>query len=182
MVMDGEQKNGRPRNGVQCWVDWCSRPSSTDDKRKFGTDVDDVHVNVFVAPEVKTPKGMPNEALEWTKSEELHPFWFVKRGTPCDKPNMELIFLTTAHLISCDCKELVDKGGSEKSVMEVAQVSYPVMVNTVDIADGADLILSWSQEAVKPAAKKGKEKNAYDQIKDREDRAKRAKLAQDTIA
>ena len=175
MVMDGEQKNGRPRNGVQCWVDWCSRPSSTDDKRKFGTDVDDVHVNVFVAPEVKTPKGMPNEALEWTKSEELHPFWFVKRGTPCDKPNMELIFLAASHIIACDCKALVQAGGSDKPVTEVAQVSYPCLVNTVDIEPDKELILSWSQQAVKPPPKKAKQKNAFDQLADSEAKDKKAR-------
>ena len=91
-------------------------------------------MNVFVGPEVKAPRGKPNEALEWTMSEELHPFWFVKRAQADDTPNMELVFLSTSQILACDIKTLVEKGASVKPIMEVALIKYPCLVNTVDIA------------------------------------------------
>ena len=175
MVMDGEQGGVRPRNGVNCPVHWTRRPVSKLDKEKYGNDVEDVHVNVFVGPEMKVPKGKPNEALEWTKSEELHPFWFVKRCQPWDKSNMELIFLAASHIIACDCAALVQAGGSDMPVMEVAQVEYACLVNTVDIEVDEEIILNWSQQAVKGPAKGPKQKNAFDQLKDMEAKAKKAK-------
>ena len=74
MVMEGEQGGVRPCNGVNCTVDWTQRSVSPSEIEEFGELVDEVSVNVFIAPEVKTPKGMPNEALEWTMPEDLHPF------------------------------------------------------------------------------------------------------------
>ena len=156
MVMEGEQGGVRPRNGVNCTVDWARRSVNKQDKSKYGDEEDDVSVKVFVAPEVKAPKGKPNEALEWTMSEELHPFWFVKRGQPWDTSNMELIFLAASHIIACDCKALVQAGGSDKPVTEVAQVSYPCLVNTVDIEPDKELIVRWWQQVVKGPHKQKK--------------------------
>ena len=133
MVMDGEQGGVRPRNGVNCTVDWTRRSVSPSEIEEFGELVDEVSVNVFISPEMKTPKGMPNEALEWTCSEELHPFWFVKRGKPEDKPNMKLMFLSTSQILACEIRDLVEAGVSVKPIMEVAQLTYPCLVNTVDI-------------------------------------------------
>ena len=133
-------------------------------------------VNVFVGPEVKAPKGKPNEALEWTMSEELHPFWHVKRGEPEDKKNMKLVFLLTSQILACDTNALSVMGASVKSVMEVVQIGYPCLVNTVDVGADEELILEWSQLAVKKAAPKSeKKKNAYDQLAEAAAKAKRAK-------
>ena len=176
MVMEGEQSGVRPRNGVNCLVEWQRRPVTKTDKEKFGTEKEDVVVNVFVAPEIRVPKAMPNESLEWTTSEELHPFWFVKRAQPWDTSNMELIFVAASHIIACDCKALVEAGGSDKPVTEVAQVSYACLVNTEDIEPDTELILAWSQKAVKAAEKPARQKNAYDQLADREAKAKKARL------
>ena len=150
------------------------------DKQKYGNDVEDVFVKVFVGPEAKVPKGKPNEALEWTMSEELHPFWFVKRGQPWDTSNMELIFLAASHIIACDCKALVQAGGSDKPVTEVAQVSYPCLVNTVDIEPDKELTLKWSQQAVKATPKAPKQKNAFGQLADSEVKAKKARQKERT--
>ena len=150
--------------------------------KKYGGEEDDVTVKVFVGPEVRAPKGKPNEALEWTMSEELHPFWFVKRGQPWDTPNMELIFLAASHIIACDCKALVQAEGSDKPVTEVAQVSYPCLVNTVDIQPDQELILSWSQQALRGPQTKTKQNNAFDQIADKEAKAKKARQTERTEA
>ena len=153
MVMEGEHGGVRPRIGVNCTVDWARRSVSSVEVKEFGDLVDEVSVNVFIAPEVKVPKGNVNEALEWTMSEEFHPFWHVKRGQAEDKPNMELVFLSTSQILACDIKALAEKGASVKPVMEVAQIQYPCLVNTVDIGPNEELILEWSQVAVKGPAK-----------------------------
>ena len=113
MVMDGEQGGVRPRNGVDCTVDWARRSVSPSEIEEFGELVDEVSVNVFVSPEVEMPKGMPNEALEWICSEELHPSWFAKRGKPEDKPNMKLMFITASQIVACANKHLVGAGGGQ---------------------------------------------------------------------
>ena len=176
MVMDGDQGGVRPRNGVNCKVDWQRRSVSSVEIAKFGELVNEVVVNVFIVPEVKVPKGNVNgEPVEWTMTEELHPFWYVKRGQPEDKKNMELMFLTTNQILALDTKALSDKGASVKSVMEVVQVQYPCLVNTVDLGINEELILEWSQLAVKGPPKSDKGKNAYDQLVAAETKAKRAR-------
>ena len=111
MVMEGEQGGVRPRNGVNCKVDWQRRSVSSVEVKEFGELVDEVSVNVFIAPEVKVPKGKLNDAVEWTMTEELHPFWYVKRGQPEDKKNMELVFLSTQQILACDTEEMRANGG-----------------------------------------------------------------------
>jgi hypothetical protein len=177
MVMEGEQGGVRPRNGVNCKVDWRRRSVSSDEIKNFGELVDEVSVNVFIAPEVKVPKGKLNEAVEWTMTEELHPFWYVKRAQPEDKNNMELVFLSTQQILACDIDRdfRTKKGVSLKSVMEVSHVQYPCLVNTMDVEPDVELILEWSQLAVKGPAKAEKGKNAYDQLVASEKTAKKAK-------
>ena len=175
MVMEGEQGGVRPRNGVHCKVDWTRRSVSSAEIEEFCELVDEVSVDVFIAPETKVPKGTINENVEWTLSEELHPFWHVKRGQPEDKKNMELVFLSASKILACDIKALSKKGASVKNVMEVAQIQYPCLVNTMDVGLHEELILEWSQLAVKGPANSEKGKNAYDQLVASETKAKKAK-------
>ena len=116
-----------------------------------------------------------NEAVEWTMTEELHPFWYVKRGQPEDKKNMELVFLSTSNILACDTKALVEKGASVKNVIMPTQIQYPCLVNTMDVGPNEELILEWSQLAVKGPAKSEKGKNAFEQLQASETKAKRAR-------
>ena len=175
MVMEGEQGGVRPRNGVHCKVDWTRRSVSSAEIEEFCELVDEVSVDVFIAPEMKMPKGTINENVEWTLSEELHPFWFVKRGTPQDTPNMELMYLSASHINACELAPLTLAGASVKPIMEVAQITYPCLVNTVDIGPDEELILKWTQVAVHGPEKLAKGKNAYDQLRDVETKAKKAR-------
>ena len=176
MVMEGEQGGVRPRNGVNCTVDWRRRSVSSDEIKNFGELVDEVSVNVFIAPEVKVPKGKLNDAVELTMTEELHPFWYVKRGQPEDQKNMELVFLSSQQILACDTGDFrTKKGASLKNAMEVSQVKYPCLVNTMDVGPSVELILEWSQLAVKGPPKAEKVKNCYDQLIVSEKTAKKAK-------
>ena len=66
-------------------------------------------------------------------------------------------------------------GVSVNSPCEVVQIGYPCLVNTVDVGIDEELILEWSQAAVKATPKSVKAKNAYDQLADAAARAKKAR-------
>ena len=108
-------------------------------------------------------------------AEELHPFWFVKRGEPEDTTNMKLVALSTSLILACDTNALSNMGGSVKSPYEVVQIGYPCLVNTVDLGIDVELVLEWSQAVVKPPPKSAKGKNADDQLADVAAKAKRAR-------
>ena len=59
--------------------------------------------------------------------------------------------------------------------MEVCQIQYPCLVNTMDVGPNEELILEWSQLVVKGPEKSEKGKNAYDQLVAAETKAKRAR-------
>ena len=165
----------RPRNGVNCTVEWTRLSVSVAEVEEFGELTDEVSVNVFIAPEMQQPKANVNGDMNWTTSEQLHPFWYVKRGLPEDTTNMELVFLSTSQILACDTNALSVMGASVKNVMEVVQIQYPCLVNTVDVGANEELILEWSQLAVKAPPKSDKGKNAYDQLVAAETKAKRAR-------
>ena len=132
MVMEGEQNGVRTRNGVYCNVDWNGRSVGKVDVEKFGGESEDVSVKVFISPEWKLPKGDTIESLDWTKNEELHPFWFIKRAKPLHEiPNMELIYCPVNHILAFGFEALVKAKVKAKPVIEVAVVWYPCLVNTV---------------------------------------------------
>ena len=94
MVMEGEQNGLRVRNGVHCKVTWTQGPASEAQLEAFGEYNEEFEQSVFITPEYKVPRVNTNMTLDWTKNEELHPFWFVKRWKPLteDIPNMELVY------------------------------------------------------------------------------------------
>ena len=120
---------------------------------------------MFIPPEYEPPKARPLD-MDWTKTEEAHPFWFIKRS--CKEEyvkNMEFIFHSVQHLISSPFKEV--NGKVKKTAVipqtDTYQMSYPCLVNTVPIMAGQELILSW--KVTKPDKdNKDVRKNAFDQI------------------
>ena len=95
---------------------------------------------------------------------------------------MELMFLSTSHITACEINPLKEAGASVKPIVEVAQIMYPCLVNTVDIGPDEELILKWTQVAVHGPEKLAKGKNAYDQLRDVETKAKKARQKEGTEA
>ena len=182
MVMDGEQNGVRPRNGVNCTVEWTRRSVSVAEVEEFGELLDEVSVNVFIAPEMQQPKANVNGDMDWTTSEQLHPFWYVKRGQPEDKTNMELVFLPTSQILACEVKPLKKRGAPVTSVMETVSIQYPCLVNTVDLGADEELVLEWSQLGVKNTPKSAKGQSAFDQLVQDERQRKMARLKDGTEA
>ena len=173
MVMENEPGVRHPK-GVTCDVQWRSTPNAVDLSK--GLEGKDVKVKVFISPELKLPKARSID-LDWTKTEEVHPFWFIKRSCKEeDVKNMELIFDSVQHIISAPFKEV---NGKVKMTAVIPQtdtyhMSYPCLVNTVPIMAGQELILSW--KATKPGKDdKDVRKNAFDQIANADRKGRKAK-------
>ena len=177
MVMEGEQNGVRTRNGVYCNVDWTRRSVSKVDVEKSRDESEEVSVKVSISPNPKLPKGDINESLDWTKTEELHPFWFIKRAKPLhDIPNMELIYCPASHILASGFEALVKAEVKVKPVTEVVVIAYPCLVNTVVIEPGSELILKCEQISVTGPAKAPRERNAFGQLKEAESKAKKASM------
>ena len=162
MVMEGEQNGVPPRNGVYCNVDWLRRPTSKAELDEFGDVADEVSVKVFDAPEVKLPKASVNYSLEWTKTEEMHPFWFIKRGKHHeDIPNMELIYGHVNHIMASGFENFAMGRAKVMPITETAVIQYPCLVNTVAIEPGQEVILKWEQQAQRGPDKVARERNAF---------------------
>ena len=179
MVMEGEQNGLRVRNGVHCKVTWTQGPASEAQLEAFGEYNEEFEQSVFITPEYKVPRVNTNMTLDWTKNEELHPFWFVKRWKPLteDIPNMELVYFTVQQVLACGFGSVVTEMPKRKPITEVALIQYPCLVNTGVIEAGTELILKWEQLAVKAPAKQRKAITSFDQLEKTERNAKRAKHA-----
>ena len=116
-------------------------------------------MKVFISPEWKLPKGDINESLDWTKTEELHPFWFIKRAKPLhDIPDMEPIYRPVSHILASGFEASVKAEVKVKPVTEVVVITYPCLVDTLVIGPGSELILKCEQISVTgPAHVQGRE-------------------------
>ena len=158
MVMDGDREGVRPPKGVYCNVQWVRGPITKAEKEKFGDVIVEVSVKVFVAPEHKLPKGKI-DSLDWTAKEEVHPFWFIKRGKPHeDAPNMELVYNSVSHIMASPLKALVKAKAKVKPQTDTFTVEYPCLVNTAVIEAGQEVILKWDQKKEEKASHDQKEK------------------------
>ena len=100
MVMEGEQGGVRSAKREYCNVQWVRGPSSETGRENSGGFAGEVSVTVFVAPELKLPRGKIT-CLGWTKTVEVHPLWFIKRGKPHEYvPNMELVYNSVSHIMA----------------------------------------------------------------------------------
>ena len=136
MVMEGEQGGVRPAKGVYCNVQWVRGPLSEIEREKVGGWAEEVSVKVLVAPERKFPRGKIT-CLDWIKTEEVHPFWFIKRGKPHeDVPNMELAYNSVSHIMAAPFQALVKAKAKVKPRTDTFTVEHSCLVNTVAIEAG----------------------------------------------
>ena len=173
MVMENEPGVRHPK-GVTCTVEWATDPSALE--RSKGLEVKEVKLNVFISPDYKLPKAKSND-FDWTKTEDVHPFWFIKRsGKEEDVANMPTLYEEVTHIIAGSYKALVKAKAKVIPQTYTFTVSYPCLVNTVPIPAGKEVILNWK------AAKRGdkgngdaKRKTALDQIAQEDKKQRKAK-------
>ena len=180
MVMENEAGVRHPR-GVTCTVEWATCPS--DSHRDRGLEVKELKLNVFIQPEYKLPKAKLI-ALDWTKTEEVHPFWWIKRSCKEeDVKNMEIIYESVTHIISAPYTALVKAKAEAKPQTDTYHVSYPCLVNNVPIKAGQEIILKFTPKKPDVDEKDVPRKNAFDQIAqaDRKQRKAKAKATGSTV-
>ena len=163
MVMDNDPGARHP-NGVTCEVEWETLPSDEDVDN--GVENKEFKVRVFIQPELKLPKADSQGFLEWTKTEDVHPFWFSKRSCKAeDAKNMTIIYESVNKITTARYKNLSEKlreiGASTKVLPQTENyhVYYPCLVNTVPIKAGQELTLIWTQ--TKPKEKEVKRKKRF---------------------
>ena len=103
------------------------------------------------------------KGLEWAPSDNVHPFWFIKRtATDEDEPNADIVYQEVTHVLACSFKAVSSELAEQ---LKTFTVSVPCIVNTKPIESGAEVILKW-----KLPQKRDKRKNeasgetAYDQL------------------
>ena len=104
-----------------------------------------VETYVHVLPELKLPKA----GGKVTKTEEVHPFWFIKRTDKDESvANMEMVFDDWTQVVASPLKALVKANAKVTPATYTSSVSLPCLVNTVPIMAGEEVILKWK---AKPA-------------------------------
>ncbi len=145
--MDDE---GGPRHekAVSVRVSWRQQPSEY--MRDVGKDdCAEVEVQVSVQPELKLPKSGA-KGKEWTKTEDVHPFWFIKRTDKDEsEANTTLISQDVTHVMACSLQALARGQAKVGHATNTFSVSLPILVNTLPIKAGEEVILKWKTKPEK---------------------------------
>ena len=120
----------------------------------------------------------------WEKA-DLHPFWFISRASPDEEPkkpddsipepNMDAIYEDMTCVAASGLEALVyAKVEGLTPVTDTYSVSFPCLVNTVPIASGTEVILSWKAEKLeKKESNRKTVVSVFDQINILEKQKKR---------
>ena len=120
-----------------------------------------VETYVHVLPELKLPKA----GGKVTKTEEVHPFWFIKRTDKDESvANMEMVFDDWTQVVASPLKALVKANAKVIPATYTSSVSLPCLVNTVPIMAGEEVILKWKAKPAQKRKDDQPEKTAFDQI------------------
>ena len=148
---------------VSAKVSWTKAPTA--DQQAAGLEAEETAVTVHVQPELKLPtKG--DQGLQWSPSDSVHPFWFIKRTErPEDdlQANADLVHQDLTHVMACSFKPLSSAVAELAPSTETFSVSVPCIVNTRPIEAGDEVVLTWRLRQRKEK-RKIEEENAYDQL------------------
>ena len=146
-------------------VSWTAAPTVCE--KEAGLECANTDVKVYVQPELKLPmKG--DKGLEWAPSDNVHPFWFIRR-TEKDgdeaKENADLVYQDLTHVMACSFKPLSSAVAELTPSTETFSVSVPCIVNTRPIEAGAEVVLKWRlQQRNDKRKNEGSEETAFDQL------------------
>ena len=108
------------------------------------------------------------KGLEWSPTDNVHPFWFIRR-TEKDgdeaKENADLVYQDLTHVMACSFKPLSSAVAELTPSTETFSVSVPCIVNTRPIEAGAEVVLKWRlQQRNDKRKNEGSEETAFDQL------------------
>ena len=144
-------------------VSWAVTLSESDREAGMEGGASQRSESVHVQPELKLPtKG--EKGLDWTVSDAVHPFWFIKRTEKDEsQANAHLVFQDVTHVMACSFQPLSSGVVALALATDTFTVTLPCIVNMQPIAIGGEVILKW-----KPPPEKRKntatETNAFDHI------------------
>ena len=146
-------------------VSWLATPTACE--KDAGLECENTEVMVHVQPELKLPmKG--DKGLEWAPSDNVHPFWFIRRTEKNEdeaQANADLVYQDLTHVIACSFKPLSSAVAELTPSTETFSVSVPCIVNTRPIEAGAEVVLKWRlQQRNDKRKNEGSEETAFDQI------------------
>ena len=122
----------------------------TEHERELGNESEEHAVSILVLPEYKMPKARGDGTdLVWSLSDQVHPFWVMKRMEKADPDNMAL----TLHTMLFLCTNEWEKDKHVKLAVDAAPptataftVQMPVLTNSRPIKADTELILKWHVE------------------------------------
>ena len=131
-------------------------------------------VPVHAQPERKLlTKG--EKGLDWTLSDAVHPYWFIKRTEKDEsQANAHLVFQDVTHVMACSFQPLSSAVAALAPATDTFTVTLPCIVNMQPIAIGGEVILKWKpppEKRTNPAT----ETNAFDQIAQHDKKKRREK-------
>lgn len=146
-------------------VSWEQAPTAAE--KEAGMEGENIEVMVYVQPELKLPiKG--EQGLDWAPSDNVHPFWFIKRTEnekDDDEANADLVYQDLTHVMACSFKPLSSAVAELSPFTQTFSVSVPCIVNTKPIESGAEVVLKWKPQQRKDKRKnEGSEETAFDQL------------------
>ena len=156
---------------VSAKVSWTKAPTA--DQQAAGLEAEETAVTVHVQPELKLPtKG--DQGLQWSPSDSVHPFWFIKRTErPEDdlQANADLVHQDLTHVMACSFKPLSSAVAEIAPSTETFSVSVPCIVNTKPIEAGAEVVLKWRMQQ-RNVKRQMEPQTAFDQLSIRAKKAR----------
>ena len=113
--------------------------------------------------------------MDWTVSDAVHPFWFIKRTEKDEsQANAHLVSQDATHVMACSFQPLSSAVAALAPATDTFTVTLPCIVNMQPIVARGEVILKWKpppEKRTNPAT----ETNAFDQIAHNDKRRKRVK-------
>ena len=119
--------------------------------------------------------------MQWTPSDAVHPFWFIKRTEKDEnEANSDLVLQEVTQVSACSLKSLSSEGAELAPFAETFSVSVPCIVNTLPIEMDKEVILKGKpkpKDKRKSGSAGSTEETAFDQlvVNDRKQRRVKAK-------
>ena len=108
-----------------------------------------VEVPLLVQPEISLPKPGATRK-EWSSAENVHPFWLIKRTATDDgEANAILISQDVQQIMACSFQASGVGRANVAPLTNTFSLSLPIIVNTLPIKAGNEVILKWNMPALK---------------------------------
>ena len=122
-------------------------------------------MTIHVSPELRLPSVKEKDTSNASKSESLHPFWFIDRSCKRETSSIEVIREKVSVIATLPFEKAKEAGVNCTPMTETVNVQLPLLVNTKLLKEGEAACLFEPASGEKEKQKKGeKETDAYMQV------------------